>query len=234
VGDTFKYTYTLNPNLGNNQNLLPSFFQTLIQQAQSFDWAQITISSVSGSEVTVQMIVQFKNGTQQTSNGVTDVASGDGNLTTFLIASNLRANDQIYQGSSSDKINETISSKYSSGTREVNHQSIINNYNVSQEELSGFNITEPLQQTNTQDTYWDKQTGALVEMSYKMTTRSALINADISVDIALINSNVYTVPEYPTWIIVLTALVTSTILTIKVRHRLKPASNKPANLTVSP
>ena len=215
VGDTFKYTYTLNSNLGNSQNILPSFFQALMQEAQSFDWAQVTVTSVSGNEVTAKMVFQFKNGTQQTSTGVTDVATGEGNLTTFLIASNLGVNDQIYQDGATGTINETTTRTYPQGSRQVNHQSIINNYNVSQEELSGFNFTGPLQQSNTQDTYWDKQTGSLVEMSYQMTTRSALINADISVDVALINSSVYIVPEYPVWTFAVIAFAVSTIVTIK-------------------
>jgi len=139
----------------------------------------------------------------------------------FLVASNLNPNDQIYPGNDNEKINETITRTYPSGTRQVNLENVTMYYDVSQEELSGFNITGPIQQTNSQVTYWDKQLGSLVEMSYKMATRSEQINADISINIALVESNVYTVPEYPSTIMViaLITLMASTIAVIKLRFR---------------
>lgn len=219
VGNSFKYTYTLDMNATGIQTTLPDILQPLIDQAQAIDWVQITVTEVSGTTVTTQMLTQFKNGTQQSNTGTTDVSTGQGNLTMFLIATNLNPNDQIYQGNDYGKINETITQTYPSGTREVNHENITMNYNVTQEELSGFNITGPLQQTNSQNTYWDKQLGSLVEMSYKMVTRSSQVNADISVDVALVQTNVYTIPEYPAIIMVLVALSASTIATIKLRQK---------------
>jgi hypothetical protein len=219
VGNSFKYTYTLDMNATGIQTTLPDILQPLIDQAQAIDWVQITVTEVSGTTVTTQMLTQFKNGTQQSNTGTTDVSTGQGNLTMFLIAANLNPNDQIYQGNDYGKINETITQTYPSGTREVNHENITMNYNVTQEELSGFNITGPLQQTNSQNTYWDKQLGSLVEMSYKMVTRSSQVNADISVDVALVQTNVYTIPEYPAIIMVLVALSASTIATIKLRQK---------------
>ncbi len=192
-----------------------------MELAESIDSLQITITDVTGSSVTSQMVMQFKNGTQQSSTGVTDVATGQGNMTTFLIASNLNPGDQILEGSNNEKINETITRTYSSGAREVNHESIIMEYNVTQEELTDFNIEGPLQQTNTQDTYWDKQTGALVEMSYKMVTRSEQVNADISVDVALVESSFTAIPEYPAIIIVLVSLIASSIASLKIRSKLR-------------
>ncbi len=210
VGDTFKYTYSLQSNLNNPGYTLPSFITSLLEQANSVDWVQIKITNISGPSVTAQMTTQYKNGTQQSDTGVTEVSTGIGNLTMFLIAANLNSGDQIYNGNPGT-INETVTRNYPTGSRALNHQSTTMEYNVSQEELSGFNITGPLHQTNTQDTYWDKQSGSLTEMSYKMETTSTLLNADISVDVALVESNVFTVPEYPVMIIVITALVASTI-----------------------
>ena len=86
------------------------------------------------------MLTQFKNGTQQSDTGTTDVSTGQGNLTMFLIAANLNPNDQIYQGNNNEKINETITRTYPSGDRQVNHENITMNYNVTQEELTSFGI----------------------------------------------------------------------------------------------
>jgi hypothetical protein len=220
VGNSFKYTYTLDMNVSGSQSTFPDFFQALIDQAKSIDSVQITITKVSGTAVTAQMLMQFKNGTQQSNTGTTDVSTGQGNLTMFLIAANLNPNDQIYEGNDNERINETITQTYPSDTRQVNHENITMNYNVTQDELAGLGITGPLQQTNSQDTYWDKQTGSLVEMSYKMVTRSDQVNADISVNVALVESNVFTVPEYPAIILVLIALAVPTILTIKFKYKL--------------
>jgi hypothetical protein len=214
VGNSFKYTYTLDLNMDSSQAIQPELFQTLVDQAKSIDWTQITITSVSGSAVTAQMVMRFKNGTQQSSIGVTDVATGEGNLTMFLIAANLNANNQINQGSD-EKINETTTKTYPSGSRQINHESLTMDYTVSQEELSAFNLTGPLQQSNTQNIYWDRQTGSLVEMSYKMLTRSTQVNAEMNLDVMLVESNVYTVPEYPFVMIVFIGMAIATAFVSK-------------------
>jgi len=229
VGDSFKYTYTLDMNVGGlSPSSFPDIFQALIDQAKSIDWVQINITKVSGTTVTAQMLMQFENGTQQSDTGTTDVSTGQGNLTMFLIAANLNAKDQIYQGNDDAIINQTITRTYLSGARQVNREEITMNYSVTPEELEGFGIADPLQQTNSQDTYWDQQSGSLVELSYKMVTRSDLVNADISVNVALVESNVYsadsTVPEYPVTIFVIIALAVSTIVAIKLNYRL-PKTN---------
>jgi hypothetical protein len=221
VGNIFKYTYTFSMNSSGSPGNFPELIQALIDQTKDIEWVQITVTNISVSSVTAQLITQFKNDTQQTNTGITDVSTGQGNLTLFLVASNLNPNDQIYPGNDNEKINETITRTYPSGTRQVNLENVTMYYDVSQEELSGFNITGPIQQTNSQVTYWDKQLGSLVEMSYKMATRSEQINADISINIALVESNVYTVPEYPSTIMViaLITLMASTIAVIKLRFR---------------
>ncbi len=170
---------------------LPDFLQPLINQATPIDWVQETITQVSGTEVTAQMLTLFKNVTQQLDTGITDVLTGQGNLTMFLIAANLNPNDQIYQGKGNEVINETITRTCPSGDRQVNHEIITMYYEVTQDELAGLGITGPLQQPNTQNTYWDQQTGSLLEMSYTMVTRSDQVNADISINVALAESNVY-------------------------------------------
>jgi hypothetical protein len=49
---------------------------------------------------------------------------------------------------------------------------------------------------NLQQTCWDKQTGALVELSYSMVSLSEVLNADISLNVTLIETNLYVIPEY--------------------------------------
>lgn len=222
-GNSFKYLFFFDANMSNLDYLLPSMFDAVMEQAKSIDSMELTITKVQGSIISAQTVMQFKNGTRQTTTGTTDIATGQGDFTMFLIAANLNANDLVYQGNTGERINGTITRTYPAGQRQVNYQSISMEYNVTDEELSTFNIEGPLQQTNTQVIYWDKTTGSLVEMSYQMTTRSQQTNADISIEVKLAQSNVYTIPEFPSVIIALIALTLSTLAIIKLQ---KPGSKK--------
>ena len=217
VGDVFKYQYSFSSNInGSKQFVVPTFFDTLTTQAKTIDWIQMTITNVTGSTVEVQMVTQYKSGTQQTYNGTINVATGEGELAQFLIAANLGLNSPLSMGSD-EKINSTTTKTYSSCYREVNIENITSEYNVPQEELGKYFITVPLKQINSQIVTWDKQSGALVTMTYHMTTKSTEVYADISLTLNIIESNVFTVPEYPVVIIVLAVLIIPTIAAIKIR-----------------
>jgi hypothetical protein len=216
VGDVFKYQYNLSMNLDTQQLMLPTIFEAIMEQAKSIDWIQMTVTNVTSSKIDVQMLTQFKNQTQQTYNGTVDVSAGLGELNQFLIAANLAVDSPLYTGSQ-EKINGTTTRTYSSGSRELNYETISMEYNVTQEELTQFNITGPLKETNTQNVYWDKQTGSLVEMTYHMATEAPTFNSDITVNITLIESNVFTVPEYPALLIVLLVLIVPAFVAIKFR-----------------
>lgn len=225
VGDSFKYTFDYNMNFGDSSFDFPSLFEGLQSEAEDIDFVQATVTQVSGSTVTIQTVIQFANGTQQSDTGSIDVATGQDTtqkqgLSMILIAANLNPGDQIYPDGISGTINETVTKTYPSGSRQVNHQNIVMNYNVSQEELTNLGITTPLQQTNTQDLYWDKQTGALVELSYTMVTKSTQINADISINVVLAESNTFVVPEYPIELLVaVLVLVVSALAIATIRYR---------------
>src|SRR5512133_3782495 len=97
VGDSFRYTYTLDMNVNGTLITMPELFQQLVDQAKSIEWVQLTVTSVSGTSVSAETLMHFKNGTEQSSTATTDVAIGDGSLGFFLIASNLGPNDQVHQ-----------------------------------------------------------------------------------------------------------------------------------------
>jgi hypothetical protein len=220
VGDTFKYTYNFEYNISNSTDVtLPTVLEPFLEQAKTIDWAQMSILNISGTSVTAQTLLHFNNGTEQSSIGTTDVTTGQGNLTLFLIASNLNQNDSLYTANSgTDTINETVMRNYPSGSRQLNHQNIITDYNVTQDELAGFNMTG-FQQHNTQDVFWDRQLGVLVEMSYNMMSQSQTFNANISLKIELIESNALVLPEFPTLLPVFIVLSTSGIATIVYRRK---------------
>ena len=221
AGDTFKYTYTLSYNMTNSSDFsLPSIFDALFEQAQSLEYAKMTILDVTGTNVTGQMVLHFKNGTEQTSVSTTDIENGQGNLTMFLIGSNLNQTDPVYIGQNEQTINETLVRSYPSGSRQLNHQRITTDYNVSEDELADFNLTAGFTQHNTQDIFWDRQLGVLVEMSYNMVTQSSILNADISMQVSLVESNALTIPEFPTYLpVLLVILVSGSVAAIYRRKR---------------
>jgi hypothetical protein len=223
VGDSFKYSFDFSINVSNSSFTLPSLVEGLLAEVENIDSVQATVTQISGSTVTMQTAMQFKNGTEQTATSTFNVANGqdtteESAIGMFLISANLNAGDQIYESGSRGTINETITKAYPSGSRQVNHQNIIMNYDVSQEELEGTGITNALQQTNTQNTYWDKQTGALVEMSYSMTTRSEQINADIALNVELIESSTFTVPEFPAAFLFVVLALAVSAFAVTVRY----------------
>lgn len=195
VGDTFKYTFNFEINASSPQLDFPSLFEDLTAIVRDIDWIQVRVTQVIGATVTAQTTTQFKNGTQQSNIQTADVTTGEGELSMFLIAANLGPNDNIYANDDT-VINSTQTRTYTSGTREVNCQTITLSFAVSQEQLADSNITGPLQMNNLQQTCWDKQTGALVELSYSMASRSELLNADISLNVTLIETSLYVIPEY--------------------------------------
>ncbi len=218
VGNTFKYTFSFDLNVTNTNFSLPAMLEGVFEQAKSIEWAQISILQVSGVEVTAQMVMHFKNGTEQSDVETTNVETGQGNLTLFLVGSDLNANDPVYVGRDSMRINETVTRVYPAGARQVNHQSISSEFNMSDYGLEGFNLTT-FQQSNKEDVYWDKQLGVMVEMSYNMVTRSQAVNADITANIRLVESNVLTVPEFSSWAPLLLVLVIPLVAAIVFKFK---------------
>jgi len=207
VGDVYKYKFEFTADInGSEQTIMPSIFETLIEQTKSIDWIQMTITNVSVSIIEAETLTQFKTGYQQTYTGTVDVASGEGELAQFLIASNLQVNDPI-RIDSDDIINGTTTRTYDNESRELNYEKLVMEFDEPFEEFAKYNISVPLKQVNTQESYWDKQTGSIVEMSYRMITESSQVNATMTVSINLVESSVFSVPEYPTILVVLLILI---------------------------
>lgn len=203
VGDVYKYKFDFNADINGSENtFMPAIIATLVEQTKTIDWIQMTITNVSGTNIEAETLTQFKTGHQQTYTGTVDVATGEGELARFLIASNLQANDPICIDST-HIINGTTTRTYGNETRELIYEKLVMESDVSLDELAKYNITVPLKQVNTQESYWDKQTGSLVEMSVNMITESSQVNATMTVSINLVESNVFTVPEYSTMLVVL-------------------------------
>jgi hypothetical protein len=159
---------------------------------ETMEWANATILTVSGTNVTFKMRLHYADGHENASISILNVDTGQGNGTGILIAANLNAGDLIYTSpptsgliSTGATINETISRTYSIGTLEVNHLNITKTYTYPG--FENFTVSE--------NVYWGQTTGMLTEMSiYELIQRPSNMTWS---DMDAVIANVSVIPEFP-------------------------------------
>jgi hypothetical protein len=205
VGNSFNYTMTFGWSSSEANATLPPYLQSL----NDTEWISTSIVGVSGSTVTGHMRWHFKNGTDLIQGGIADIDTGSGNLTYWVIAANLNPNDTVYAPSTDRVINETMVRTYPDGTRNTNHLNVATEYN-----------TTDLYQHTSENYYWDKSTGVMVEMSTHMVTQTNVSQMNVSATLTIAESNVWVVPEFPTWTSIPLILTVLTIAIICVKRRM--------------
>lgn len=111
-------------------------------------WARLEVIEVSGTSVTVEMTMHFKNGTEQSARTGGDVATGTGNLTFFLFPAGLSKGEALPAGAI---VNNTVARTYAGTVREANLLS----YSFS---MPGMSMSYEI--------YFDKATGITCEMTF--------------------------------------------------------------------
>jgi hypothetical protein len=208
VGNKFRYSLTVSWSSNDPSATPPSY----IVDANNTEWVELNVTAISGTLITTQGTTHLKNNTEITAVGTKDVNTGSGNMTMFLISANLTAGDSVYT-SSSAIINETVPKWYSGVERDANHLDMTSS--------SGTQISGS-------DLYWDKMTGSLVEWLLETTNQTGTYTTTSSYAMQIISSNVWTVPEFPTWISALLILIafTSATMVIARQRQLKDRSTK--------
>lgn len=203
VGNNFSYNATVFWRSNDTSATPPSD----LVEANNTQWLNFTVTDISGTNITAQITGLYKNGTEATPiDGWKDVNTGSGNLTMFFISANLASGDLVYT-SSTATINETVSRTYSGVERETNHLNMI--------------IPDGTQTTGV-DIYWDKSTGVLVEMLQETTNQTGTYTTTTSEDLQIISSDLWIVPEFPTWTPALLMLVALTSATIVIARQKQP------------
>ncbi len=206
VGNTFNHTVAFSWSSTDPNATIPPYFASL----NDTEWISTSIIGVSGTSVTLQMTTHFKNGTDSTQVGITDITTGDGNVTNWVVAANLNPNDPLYTTGeySAWKINETIVRTYPGGARNTNH------LNMSTE----INMTG-IYQYSSINFYWDKSTGVMVEMSMEMVTQTNPSQTNMLATMKIVESNIWVIPEFPalTPALVVLILLTATVILYKRR-----------------
>lgn len=123
------------------------------------DYYRVTVTGVQGSNVSIHTRWHFTNGTDVEKDGSvsTETTVYAGGFWA-IIGSNLNATDRVHPNSEGDlsTINETLSWNYGSYERQTNHLTLVFNSE------KRANSTSPY--TENVDTYFDRQTGALVQL----------------------------------------------------------------------
>jgi hypothetical protein len=206
VGNKFRYDRTASWS-SNDPNATP--FSSLIEYNNT-QWREITFTAISGTNVTGQLTNHYKNGTEITTDCWIDVSTGIGeNMTFLLISANLTAGDSMGTSAfyNTQILNETVSRTYLSGVRDTNH---INSTSSDGTQTYHTNI------------YWDKATGVLVELLQETTNQTGTYITTWSSGTQIISSDVWTVPEFPTWTPALLILIVLTSATMLIARQKQP------------
>lgn len=162
-GDVFTYNIMGIVNAPPKSSIpeeIPSTFLNL----NKTEWYRVTVTDVSGPEVSIETTQHFKNGTEFTGTGLVNVETGiNSPMEGFwaIFASNLNANDRVHpNGPERSTVNATMTRDYGEGgIRETNALTITSGPYVDQDDPSKT-------YTEYGNTYFDRQTGMLVELRY--------------------------------------------------------------------
>jgi hypothetical protein len=223
-GDWFNYEVDSSWNSNDPDVLSPPPVYGDWETINATEWVKMKITGVSGTNVSVQYLSHYENGTEEIEDGYIDVDTGDEvNAIFTVISANLGVNDNLYTSGdySPWAINETITRTYPDGVRNTNH------VNMTYEFSWTINETEHyfLQSVNL---YWDKETGVLVEDSFEFYNQTGEYLTTWSAGSKITDSSVWVIPEFPAYssIVVISIILTVSIIAIEQRLTKKqPASN---------
>lgn len=207
VGEWFRYSHTFDWSSSDPNATIPSY----LELPNAIEWTNITILDVSGTNVTFQSVMHLKNGTDVTNFLLTDVDTGAGNSTNWVVSANLNPNDSLYTTGeySAWKINETIVRTYPDVTRDTNHVNI----------TAEMNMSGVYQYAST-NFYWDRSAGIVVEMAIMSRSQMEAIQTNMTSIITITESDVWVIPEFPTWTPMLLILTALTVFVAIYKRRL--------------
>jgi hypothetical protein len=197
-GNNFEYDYKLLWESTDPNANPPTEYVDL----NSTQWFKISITDVSGSLIEIENTLHFKNGTENTQTGSVDVDNQIINVPYgfLLIRANSNPNEKIYPaGDYAATINETVLRKYPNGERETSHY-----------------ITENTRENTYEKTeiFFDRATGVAVESQYESRETSGSYVTTTKEIITIKISNVWTIPEFPAYAILLILTFTSLFIVL--------------------
>lgn len=210
VGNKFRYSVNISWTSDDPNATPPS---SLVDNNNT-EWMEISVTGISGTNITGQTIQHYKNGTETTTDVWIDLNSGpSGNTAPYFISANLATGDSAYTSfpfNTTWIINETVSRTYLSSARDTNH--------INATASSGT-------QSFPTNMYWDKSTGVFVEFMQEATNHTDIYTETSLFDVQIISPDLGTIPEFPAWVsalLILVALTLATMVTTRQRHSKTP------------
>jgi len=222
-GSWFKYEVEVNWNSTDPDVLFPPMDDEEWEITKATEWVKMTVTGVSGTNVSLQYLCHFKNGTEENGEDYVDVETGDGaNATLTIISANLGVNDTLYTSGdySTWAINETITRTYPDGVRNINHLNFTYEYSWAINETEYYFY-------QSLNLYWDKETGILVEESFELYDQAGEYLTIWTTASKLADSSVWVIPEFPAGssMLVISVILTVTIISIERRLTKKQPTN---------
>lgn len=215
AGNWFKYgTFDVDWSSNDPNAKFPPSGWEVFADLNKTEWELIRVEDISGTNVTIQATSHFKNETETFEGGCVNIDTGDGNMSLVVISANLNANDALYTSGSYStwKINETIVRAYPNGARETNLLNMTYEHSWTVNETQNYYYF-------TMNFYWDKSTGILVEDYYELINQTGEYLTTWSALAGITESNVWVVPEFPTWTAILIVFVIITAATVFYKRR---------------
>jgi len=153
MGQTSEYAYGISGTVRNSDGTLNRTIPYSVAYTE-----KITITQVSGTNITFQFERTLLNGTQDSGTSWIDVSNGNGTGYFVVVSANVNVGGSVYPDwknsaqttEGAPAVNETVSLQSSNGHIEANHLSYI---------YSNEN------QTVSEDYYWEKSTGLMLKWS---------------------------------------------------------------------
>jgi hypothetical protein len=193
-GETFDYTYSFVWSSTNPSATPPSEYV----EFNNTQTIQMKITDVSGTQINLQCIKHFKDGTQNVESGYINVDSGAIEVPYgyLIISANLSINQKMYPSGGHQTITGTSLRSYSSGQRETN--SYISESTSEKTEIN-----------------FDKLKGIAVDYSYQTQETSGGYTTTIKEILTNTNSDVWSViPEFPSAAVLMLLLIAVPIVLV--------------------
>jgi hypothetical protein len=199
-GDTFNYDYNILWE-STDPTATPPLEYVDLNNTRSI---QIKVNQVSGNTITLEVTRHFRNGTESSETGQIDVNQEviDVSFGFLIIRAGANPNEKIYPSGGRATITETVLRTYEKGERETNHY-----------------ISESTEE-NTYDKveiYFDKTTGVAVEYYNEFRETSNSYVTTTKETVTLDSSTLWTIPEFPTYAILLILTFTSLFIVLYVK-----------------
>ena len=200
-GDWFKYEVTLSWN-----STTPPSSHSLYNMLIEIQWVKVQVTGVSGTNVTRQTTWHYQNESETTYNCWVDLVTGNGgsapfySLSGFFIAADLGLGDVTYTSQNIMTITSTTSRTYPNSTRTTSY---------AQYAVAGMFV---------EDYYWDKSTGAMVELDVNSAAQQGADTVAILGKFILIDSGSWVVPEFSPMLL-LTLFATLTLAAVAYKRR---------------